>query len=153
MKRKIQITCLRQNNSQFSILNSDKGVSLIELVVVIATVSSIVFLMANIPNSLGLITKSKNLSLAREIGTKQLEDIRVTNYLNLVLDDPVPISDQRLTLLPQGKGSVLIKACPLEICTNGESLKQVSVTVEWQENNKNQKITLKTLLGEGGLGQ
>lgn len=127
------------------------GFSLIESLLIVVVIGSVVFLIANIPNALMLIGKSKNLSLAREIAVKQIEDKRTINYASL-LNDNSPILDMRLGLLPQGSGTVEVADCDLSICTNGENVKQVKVTVRWQDN-KPQEITLTTMIGEGGINQ
>lgn len=135
---------------------NEKGVSLIESLLVVVIISAIVILMANLPSAMGLITKSKELSLAREIAAKQLEDKRATNYANLA-DDSSPISDSRISLLPQGSGSLSVESCESEtypqVCPNGEQLKIITVSITWKENNKNQSVSLKTLIGKGGLNQ
>lgn len=135
---------------------NEKGVSLLESLLVVVILGIMAVLLANIPNALGLITKSRHLSLAREIASKQIEDKRATNYANLA-DDASPISDSRISLLPQGNGSLLVESCNSEtnpqVCPNGEQLKIITVTITWKENNKNQSVSLKTLIGEGGLNQ
>lgn len=131
---------------------NQRGVSLIEALLVIVIVGSLVFLLANLPNALGLISKSKHLSLAREIAVKQIEDKRSINYSNLVNDNS-PIADSRLSLLPQGSGVIEVTDCDPQICTNGENIKQVQVEVSWKDNNKTQKITLKTMIGKEGINQ
>ncbi len=132
--------------------SSESGVSLLESLLVVVVVGMIIVLMANIPNALGLISKSRHLSLAREIASKQIEDKRATNYVNLV-NDSVPIVDSRINLLPKGTGVVLVEDCNPAICSNGEHLKQITVTVNWIDNNKNQKVVIKTFIAEGGLNQ
>jgi len=132
-------------------MSKESGVSLIESLLVVVVVGMLVFLLASIPNSLMLITKSKHVSLAREIAVKQIEDKRTINYTNLV-NDSSPINDTRLNLLPQGNGTVAVEDCSPSVCTNGEHIKQVTVTVHWQENSL-QTITLKTMIGEGGINQ
>lgn len=133
-------------------MENEKGVSLIESLLVIVVVASIVFLMANLPNAYALVGKSKHLSLAREIALKQIEDKRMLNYENLVLDNS-PIVDSRLSLLPQGTGTVIVEDCNSKICINGESVKQVTTTINWKDNNKAQTVTLKTMISKGGLNQ
>ncbi len=130
----------------------EKGVSLIESLVIIMIISTIVFLMANLPNAMGLITKSKHLSLAREIASKQLEDKRIVNYANLV-SDTTAIADVRMSLLPEGAGSVTVADCDPTICPNNEHLKKIAVTLTWKDHNKTQSVSLYTLIGEGGLNQ
>lgn len=130
----------------------EKGFSLIESLLVVAIIGSVVFLIANIPNALMLIGKSRHVSLAREIAVKQVEDKRTINYGNLVNDNS-PISDTRLNLLPQGSGTVEVTDCDPAICTQGENIKVVTVTVNWQDNAKLQTVSLTTMIGEGGINQ
>lgn len=117
-----------------------------------AMVGIIVVLMANLPNAFNLMSKSKNLSLAREIATKQIEDKRAIDYNSLANDSTVLI-DSRIGLLPNGEGLVVVEDCDISICTNSEPVKQIIVTVSWMENNKSQSVTLQTFVGEGGLNQ
>lgn len=133
-------------------MKPESGVSLLESLLVVVVVGMTVVLMANIPNALGLITKSRNLSLAREIAAKQLEDKRAISFANLVLDT-TPVSDTRISLLPEGAGTVTVTDCDPLICTNGEHLKKISIILSWKDNNKTQTINLDTFIGEGGLNQ
>lgn len=133
----------------------ERGVSLIESLLVVVTVAAIVFLMANLPNAMNLVNKAKHLSLAREIALKQIEDKRATSYSNLV-SDTVNLTasvDPRMNSLPGSSGTVKIEDCDVQICTNGENIKKITVTVNWKDNNKTQIVSLKTFIGEGGLNQ
>ncbi len=129
-----------------------KGYSLIELLLVIVVIGTSVFLLANLPNALNLITKSNHMSLAREIASKQIEDKRSINYANLV-NDTSNISDSRLSLLPSSSGTVKVEDCDVTICTNSEHIKKITVTINWKDNNKAQRVTLNTFIGEGGINQ
>ncbi len=131
---------------------SRSGFSLIETLLVVVIIGSIVFLIANIPNAMMLIGKSRHASLAREIAVKQIEDKRALSFENLANDNS-PITDSRLSLLPQASGTVVVEDCDPVICTNSEPIKQVTVEVSWLDNNKPQKINLKTMIGEGGINQ
>lgn len=126
-------------------MKNQKGVSLVESLLVIVVIAAIVFLMANLPNAMNLISKSKHLSLAREIAAKQIEDKRSLSFANLV-NDSAAISDSRIALLPNGSGTIAVEDYE-------ESIKQITATVSWKDNNKNQIVVLKTLIGEGGLNQ
>lgn len=130
----------------------EKGFSLVEALLVVAIIGSAVFLIANIPNALMLIAKSRHVSLAREIAVKQIEDKRTISFDNLVNDNS-PIFDTRLNLLPQGTGTVEVTDCDPSICTQGENIKVVTITVNWQDNSKTQTVFLKTMIGEGGINQ
>lgn len=131
---------------------SQRGESLIELLLVIFLLGIIVMLLASLPNAMNLITKSKRMSLAREIVTKQIEDERRIKYIDLA-NGSQQISDSRISLLPHGSGTVTVEDCDKNICTDSENVKQVTVIVNWQENNKDQQVSLKTFIGKGGLNQ
>lgn len=133
-------------------MREEAGVSLVESLLVIVIVGSLVFLLANLPSAMGLISKSRHLSLAREIAVAQIEAKRTINYSNLVNDNS-PISDSRLSLLPDGAGMVKVEDCDVQICTNAEHIKQVTVDISWKEGGKTQNVSLKTMIGEGGINQ
>lgn len=133
-------------------MKKENGTTLVEALLVITIIGSIVFLLANIPNALMLMTKSRHTSLAREIAVKQIEDKRVINYTNLV-NDSSPIIDSRISLLPGGNGTMVVEDCKPAICMNGEHIKQLTVTINWTENNKVQNLVLTTMIGEGGINQ
>lgn len=131
---------------------NERGVSLIESLLVVVVIGSVVFLLASIPNAIMLIGKSRHMSLAREIAVKQMEDKRNLSFDNLVNDNS-PINDPRLSLLPEGEGSVEVLDCDPAVCANEENVKQVLITINWKDNNKSQVVTLKTMIGEGGINQ
>ncbi len=129
-----------------------QGTSLTELLLVIVVLGSIVFLLGNLPSAVGLMNKSKHLSQAREVASKQIEDKRATSYTSLV-NNQAAITDSRLTLLPQGAGTITVEDCNPQVCTNAEHTKQITSQVSWRDNNKLQTVTLKTLISEGGLNK
>lgn len=127
-----------------------RGISLVETLLVVIMVGVIVFLLANIPNALSLMSKSNHLSAVREIATKQIEDKRLLGFTNLV-NGSQPIVDSRLSQLPYGGGTILVEDCPVQICTNEENIKQVTITITWKENNKVQNSIIKTFIGQEGI--
>lgn len=127
------------------------GVSLVEILLVLVGIGFIVIIISNLPNALGLVTKSRYDSVAREIAVKQIEDKRSVSYLNLV-NGTQPIVDSRLSILPSGTGTLIIADCdPILICTNSEAVKHIKVTISWKHNGKDQNLKLETFIGEGGL--
>lgn len=133
-------------------MSAQRGVSLIETILVVLALGFIVILMANLPNALGLIQKSKHVGIAREIAAKAIEDKRATSYINLV-NGATSISDSRLNILPSGSGQIDISDCDPTICTNSEPIKKIKVTVTWKDLSKTQTIVLETFIGQGGLNQ
>lgn len=130
----------------------EKGVSLIETILVVLAIGFIVTLMANIPNALSLITKSRHISLAKEIAAKQIEDERAISYVNLT-NGTTPVDDPRLSTLPAGAGTTLVEDCNNQICTSSELVKHIVVTITWTDISKKQQINLETFIGEGGINQ
>lgn len=131
---------------------NQKGISLVEILLVLATLGILVAIISNLPNALGLIGRSRHQSLAREIAAKAVEDVRAISYINLT-SGTISISDSRINLLPSASGTRLIEDCPSSICAHGENTKQITVTVKWREVTKEETIKLVTLVSQGGLNQ
>ena len=129
-----------------------KGSSLIELLLVVTTIGFLIFLVGNIPNSINLIGKAGRQSLARVIASKQIEDKRAVQYVNLANGASV-VSDARFNSLPFGNGEVIVSDCDPNICNHGENAKKVTVTITWKESTQSETVTLETLIGEGVLNQ
>lgn len=127
-----------------------KGTSLVEIIVVIAAISFLVILVSSLPNSINLITKAKNMSIAKEIAQKEVEDQRSLQYINLASG---PVSDTRLKFLPQGSGDVLVEDCGPNICTEEEEVKAVTITISWKESGKDTSVKVKTFISEEGLNK
>lgn len=133
---------------------NSKGLSLVELVLVIVFVGFLAILIASIPNSIGLIGKSTHVSQAREAASKKVEELRQTQYTNLTLTGgPVGYFDPSANLLPYGSAEYSVDDCssPDPLCSNGELVKKVTVTIKWKEEDRDQKVELTTLVSEGGL--
>lgn len=131
---------------------SEKGLSLVEILLVIVILGLTVFLIANLPNAVGLIGKSRNINLAREIAAGQIEGKRTIQYLNLA-DGVENIIDTRLNLLSEGSGTIEVKPCDPIICTNSEEVKEVIAQVFWKEKGQVESVKLTTFISEGGLTQ
>ena len=141
---------INKNKFNLFLFKNNRGVSLIEVLLTMAIISIIVFLIASLPNSLLLITKSKHLSLAREIAVTKLDDLKEMPYSNLANGEN-SISDNRLKLLPSGSGQYSIEDCEVAICSDNEQAKTIKVKIDWRESNKPQSFTMKTLISEGGI--
>lgn len=138
-------------SQQQKLLNRrQSGVSLIEILLVIAIIGFLGLLIGNLPNSIGLIGKAKRVSLAREIASAKIESLRQTGFVNLAIGESA-ISDSRLTSLTASIGKALVEDCDPIVCTQAESAKQITVTVSWKDLGKDQEVKIKTLISEGGL--
>lgn len=125
-----------------------KGLSLVEILMVISAISLIAFLIGSLPNTINLISKSNHLSMVREVATKEMEKLKSSGYEGIL--DESSVVDHRLGLLPQGSGLVMLEACDPVICTKNEELKKATITILWKENGKDQKYTLVTFISKEG---
>lgn len=132
--------------------NQQKGVTILELVLVVFTIGFMALLINNLPGAVKSISISKHLSIAKNIADKEVEYLRRQTYGNLT-NGAMTFTDLSLSNLPQGSASYTISDCPVSICTQGESVKQAQVTVSWKEEGKVSSVNLYTLISDGGLGQ
>lgn len=139
-----------------SSVKSEKGLSIVEIILVIMIIGFIVSIINTLPPSIGLIGISKHESIAKEIAQKQIEDLRTLSYDNIC--DPsggactTLITDPRLASLPGSSSQVVIDVCPVSICTQNEQVKKTVVTVNWIETgNKTKKVEISTFISKGGL--
>lgn len=133
----------------FQIL-SQKGFNLAEVLIVVVIIGFLGVLISVIPNSLTLMGKSNHLSVAREIVNKQIEEKRSTTFESLTNGEML-VTDSRISALPSGSGKIVTQDCPVSICTNGEVVKQITVTIDWKESGKPQQLSTVTLISSGGL--
>lgn len=131
------------------------GFSLVEILLVIGIVAFILLIIGSLPSTFGLIGNSNHQSLAKQIATKKIEDLRSLGYDNIC--DPTggpctdPITDSRLISLPKSSGNAIISVCPINVCTSSEKVKQIEVTINWSDSGKDQSIKLSTFISKGGL--
>lgn len=128
----------------------EKGFSLLEMIMVVMVAGAVVLLIANLPTSNKLVGNSKYESIAKEIASKKIDDLRDTTYDNLV-DGVIEITDPRFSNLPDGNGRVTVSACPVEICTNGELIKKVDVVISWSDTGVQKIASVSSLIAKDGL--
>ncbi len=133
-------------------ISAQRGISLVELLIVTTTIGFLAILIAAIPNAITSVTKSQHRSLARNIASKQINYLRQQGFANLA-NGSSSFTDLDLEKLPQSSALQEISNCPVEVCTNNESVKSVQVTVAWVDSGATQSATLSTLVGLGGIGQ
>ncbi len=131
-------------------LHSSSGFSLIELVISISIIGVIAVVIGNIPNAINLVTSSQSESKVREVAAKRIEDIRLSGYDSLA-NGTTTINDPRLNELNNVIASTVITDCPVEVCPNGELIKQVRLTVSWSESGEPKTYQLVTLVAKEGL--
>ena len=133
-------------------LKKQLGISLVEIVLVIAALGFLVLLIGTLPATIGAINSSSHLSLAKDITSKDVEVLRKLAYANLA-NGTATFTDPELIRLPGYAANYEVIDCPSAICSNGEKAKQVTVTVSWNESSKLRSTRLVTIIGEGGVGQ
>lgn len=126
------------------------GFSVIELLLIVLLTGFIVIILADLPSSLGLIGGSHYSSLAKDIASSVMENIRSQTYDNLA-NGVAQISDIRLSSVPSGSGTTTVTDCPNSICKSGEQIKQVTVQINWTEGKNSKNIKLTTFVANGGL--
>lgn len=131
---------------------SERGVSVVELVLVVIAVAILALLVASLPQAIASIRKSGNTSLARGIAEKELDLLRRQQYINLV-NGSNNFTDTNLFKLPLPVAIYEVDDCPPSICALGESAKEVKVSVSWVEAGTTKSVELLTIISQGGLGQ
>lgn len=129
------------------------GFSLIEIIIVTALAGIIIMVISNLAPAVNLIGAGNHESVAKQIMAKQLDDVRSKGFDNLA-NGSTAITDSRLTSLFKGSGSLLIEDCPNQICTTQQvkdSVKKITVTINWDESGKSKSINIVTLISKGGI--
>ena len=133
-------------------MHKQKGISLVEFVLVIATIGFLVLLVANLPSSLASISRSSHQSIANSVANKQLEVLRKQGASNLS-NGVTNFTDSSLNKLPNVSASYSVSDCPVTICTSQEPMKDVKVTITWKEMAEQKQVSLSTLIANQGLSQ
>lgn len=130
---------------------NQSGLSLLEILLAITICGMVIFMLGSFSQSIGLIGSSSSESTIKQIALKTVEDLRSQGYDNLTTNTTTPITDSRLSKIPQASGQVDILNCPVNICANNEQAKQVNVSLTWSEANKKQTFQFVTIIAKGGL--
>lgn len=126
------------------------GFALIEIILVCLIVGFLALLIGNLPQSIKLTTSSNHQSLANQIASKQIEDLRTKTFANLA-NGTTTILDPRLSSLPDVTATITLSDCPVSVCSNNEKIKRVDIVISWLDSSKTNTVNLNTFIGEGGL--
>lgn len=126
------------------------GFSLVEVIIAIFLAGIMVLVVANIPQAIRLISSSQSESKVREVAAKKLEDTRLTGFDNLAYGT-TNFSDPRLNSLPAVTAFTTIAECPVSLCPSSEQVKQVTISISWNENSIKKNFEIVTLVAKGGL--
>jgi four helix bundle protein len=137
-------------DTKYQILKKQKGSILLELILTLGSVAvvTLALVLAMLSGTqLGL--RAERQAIASQLAHQQLEILRgrpVTSLVNqtdgALIGSPTP----SLTNLPQGAASLTIRDWQ-----NDPALKEVTVTVSFQEGTRRVQLVFATLMGAGGL--
>lgn len=130
----------------------EKGISLIEIILVAAAVIALTLLLGTLPPAMSSINRSRHISMAREIVAREIEYLKKQPYTDL-LEGVNLFTDPNLNSLTNGSAGYEIKSCSDLVCTHGEDIKEIKVSVSWSEAGEPNKMELVTLVYAKGVGQ
>lgn len=132
---------LKQTN-RHSACRSARGLTAIEVIFSIFLISIGLIVYASSMNLVRVARSTKNNNIAYHAAVMQMEILRNTQFGSLPPSGS--FSDPSLSLLPSGQGKIV--AVDVH---NG--LKQITVTVSWQELGLPKQVNLNTLIYEKGI--
>jgi len=120
------------------------GFTLIEVLITLALVSVLISIFFTATNIWRWIRHVRWQTFAKQIASREIEQLRNTPYDNLPASGS--FSDSNMTKIPQGSGQMNIAV------VNGQAdLSQVKVTVFWVQEGQTKSIQLDTLMSKNGL--
>jgi prepilin-type N-terminal cleavage/methylation domain-containing protein len=121
---------------------SERGFTLLEVVVTIFIVSLLVYACTSIASTLTLARSAEYQSIAARIAATKLDTLRTLGYA--ALPGSGAFSSNELSALPQSSGSITVSAI-------NAKTKQVTATVSWNDKSA-RSVSVTTLITEtGGL--
>ncbi len=133
-----------RNIVNFKKIVSQKGFSLLEIVVSIAVIAGLFMLYTAVINNISLSKTIKQRDVALKIASHEIEGLRAGGYSSL--PSTGSFTDSNLSSLLSGAGTVTVS-------NYNSKTKQIVVTVLWTDFSGNsQSVSLSTLiLQSGGL--
>jgi Tfp pilus assembly protein PilE len=133
-----------------SLFRSEKGISLVEVILAVSVVALASLLIASIPSFINSVQKSQHRSLAKNIAQKELDYLRNQGFATLA-NGTSNFADPDLGQLHSGTATYTISDCPGTVCTNGEVAKQVDISIHWSEGTETVTVLITTLVSQGGF--
>lgn len=125
-------------------MKNNRGFTLIELVITIGLMVVALFSYFVVLQTVASTRFLKHQTLSYQVALKKVEELKSLPFSSL--PSTGPFTDSALSVLSQPQAN-------LTISNYGGSaqLKEITVTISWQEMNKTKTVELKTLLTEGGV--
>ena len=125
-------------------LRTRNGFSLIEIVLSLFVILAIITILLTTTATLRTSRNSNLQSLATEIESRQMETLRNTSYDSLPASGTTSFTDSNLAKLPSSTATQTI-------ADYGTDIKQVTLSVSWQESGINKNVKMDTLIYKYGL--
>jgi len=135
---------------KFLAFNSS-GFSFVEVIIAIFLCMAMLFVIANIPQAIRLISLSQSESTVREVAARKLEDLRFAGYENIPADGIKNFNDPKLLKLTSANATTNIIDCEISGCAGGAKVKKVTISIDWRESGKSKNFQLVTFVGKGGI--
>ncbi|OGE82787.1 MAG: hypothetical protein A3B10_03900 [Candidatus Doudnabacteria bacterium RIFCSPLOWO2_01_FULL_44_21] len=126
------------------LLREQKGLSLVEVVVSMGVLVALFALYAVALNTTTLTKKLRYQNVAYHVANKKIEELRGVAFVSLPPSGT--ISDSLLSQIPAGSGSFTVVDY-----SEFSGLKEITVTVTWNEGAIAKQVLVKTLAGSGGI--
>ena len=123
---------------------SRRGFTLVELVVALGLIAITLFCYFAVLKTVTLTRFAKHQALAYQVAVKKIEELKAVPFGSLPVTGS--FTDSALTALPQAQAN-------LTVTDHGgsASVKEITVTISWQESVGAKNIQLKTMLTNGGI--
>lgn len=125
-------------------LNAERGFSLLEIILSLFLIIAIGFLLFSVSGTLFTTRSSRLQQVASKIATKDIENLRNTQFASLPASGP--FTDADLAKLPQSSASRIITDY-----SGNPKIKHVTLTINWVDKNVSKNLTTDTLIYENGL--
>ena len=125
-------------------MKNQKGLSLIEVIISMFLIFVLFVLYLAAMNVVALTKKTNYENIASHIASEQMEILRETPFDEL--PDSGTISNTLLSKIPSGAGSFTVADDRYKT-----GMKEIKVTVTWNDNSGSKQVTIQTLAGTGGI--
>lgn len=127
---------------------SDKGFTLVELMVTIIVIGLVITSIAGLYYIMQIMqVRSQHLDLAMRSARAEIESLRNNGYNSLTPGSTIDFSSSLPSGLPSGKTGQVVVSQPLA------DLRRLDVTVQYSDYGKQQTVTLSSNIGVIGIGQ
>ena len=125
-------------------LNSDSGVTLIEILIAVTILAIGLLGVAGLQvTAIKGNSHGNTISQATAIAEEQVETIRNMDYSEVTFD-PNPLIENNID------GTIYTRTTEVEDNTPLTDLKRVTVTVSWSAGNKSRQVQLRTIVANEG---